>query len=88
MALPAALLSDGDEPMTHPSKIISFMACRRCTEQDKRTRISAGLIDPYTLRLWCDRHNMLIAEFTLAIPVTPRCDICGEEIGLNHEHKH
>jgi len=74
---------------THPSKIISFMACRRCNESGKPTnRTSMGLIDAWTLRLWCDRHNMLIADFTLAKPVTPRCDVCGEDIGPNHEHKH
>ena len=73
-------------PKTDHSKIISFMACRRCTELGKRSQTVAGLTDPYTLRLWCDRHNMLISDFTLATPIIPRCDICGEEIGPDHTH--
>ncbi len=53
-------------PKTDHSKIVSFMTCRRCTELGKRSKTVAGLIDPYTMRLWCERHNMLIADFTLA----------------------
>lgn len=73
--------------MSHPSKIISFMACRKCAESGQRTnRTATGLIDAWTIRLWCERHNMLIADFTLAAPIPPRCDVCGEEIGPDHVH--
>jgi len=71
----------------HPSGIIAFMACVRCAEENGPFRIQAGLINPYTLRLWCRRHDLLIADFTLMTPLVPRCDVCDEEIlGPGHTH--
>jgi len=72
--------------MSEQNGILSFMACRRCVESGKRSQTVAGLTDPFTLRLWCERHNMLIADFTLAEPIKPYCEICDEEIGPNHTH--
>lgn len=71
------------------SEIVAYMHCVRCTDEDKPTnQVSLGLIDPHTLRYWCDRHNMKIADFELLNPITPRCDICGEDIGPDHHLKH
>ena len=71
------------------SKIIAYMHCVKCTEENHATdKVVLGLIDPYTLRIWCSRHNMKIADFELKTPITPYCDVCGEEIGPDHHLKH
>ena len=72
---------------SHASEILSFFHCRRCSERGKRTdRVSMGLIDPLTLRIWCERCNMRIGDFTLAKPIAMQCDHCGEPIGPDHVH--
>ena len=66
--------------------ILSFIHCAACVDKRKPSRITAGLTDPLTLRIWCKRCDRLIVDFMLAEPIEPRCDVCGEVIGPNHTH--
>lgn len=75
--------------MKDTSSIIAYMHCVKCTDENRATdKTNLGLIDPHTLRYWCNRHNIKIADFELLNPIKPRCDICGEEIGTDHHLKH
>jgi hypothetical protein len=67
-------------------EILSFIHCATCVANGKRDRIVAGLTDPFTLRVWCKSCNRLVADFTLARPIMPRCDVCGEPISPGHSH--
>jgi ribosomal protein S27E len=66
--------------------ILSFIHCKSCIEKRRKDKLEIGLTDPFTLRVWCVRCNKLTADFTMAEPIIPRCDICGEEIGPGHTH--
>jgi hypothetical protein len=73
--------------MADKTEMLSIMICRKCTESREQTnRVMVGLVDHYTLRLWCTRHDMLITDFTLATPITPYCEICDAEVGPDHKH--
>jgi hypothetical protein len=68
------------------SGILSFIHCATCVTNKKPGRIAAGLTDPFTLRVWCKSCSKPVADFTLAEPIMPRCDVCGEPMSPNHTH--
>jgi hypothetical protein len=68
------------------SGILSYMRCRKCVSTGRKDRLSAGLVDPTTMRLWCSTCESKVADFPLAIRIEPRCDICGEPIREGHVH--
>ena len=66
--------------------IISYIHCRHCITRGKKPRYDVGLTDPWTLRVWCKTCLSRVGDFTLAEPIIPRCDQCGELITPNHKH--
>jgi hypothetical protein len=63
---------------------VAFFHCKQCIESGRKDRLDVGLLDEHTLRVWCTRCQTAVGDFPLAIPITPRCDICGES--GPHEH--
>jgi hypothetical protein len=62
------------------SEILMFMHCRQClAELPKLTAprdwamVEVGLTDPHTLRVWCRRHEILIADFRIEHTRMPDC---------------
>lgn len=68
------------------SGIKAFMHCAACVQDRRRARIAVGLVDPVTIRIWCNNCNKLVTEFILAEPEEVRCDHCGLPIDDNHRH--
>lgn len=69
------------------SGILAYIHCRRCvTLNQKKNRLEVGLLSPTILRVWCSACELPVGDFTLAVPLQPRCDICGELAGPNHTH--
>lgn len=54
------------------SGITMFMHCRRCALEERPkgespmsyARIQAGVVRPGLIRVWCNRHNMLVCDIT------------------------
>jgi hypothetical protein len=68
------------------SGIVSYMHCRRCTEKGRAGRYNVGLVDQWTLRVWCERCQTKVGDFMLMNAIQPRCDVCGEVAGPDHRH--
>lgn len=68
------------------SGIKAFMHCASCVNEARRARITVGLVDPITMRIWCNNCNRLVADFELAERQEVRCDVCQKPIDDNHRH--
>jgi ribosomal protein S27E len=68
------------------SNIQAFIHCSTCGAKGRSGRYEVGLTDPFTIRVWCAKCQKLVADFTLAKSIQPRCDVCGESIGPDHVH--
>ncbi len=68
------------------SGIQSFVHCATCFNAERRERLKIGLIDPITVRIWCQTCDKLVVDFEITKPRELRCDICGGLIGPNHRH--
>lgn len=66
--------------------IKAFVHCRRCVSEHRSSDIDVGLVTSTVLRVWCNRHKILIHDFALATAMPVRCDVCGEEIKEGHKH--
>jgi hypothetical protein len=64
----------------------SYMHCGNCLRRGRKDKIAVGLANPWTIRVWCEKCDRLVADFALRDPLMPRCDICGEPSGPNHKH--
>jgi hypothetical protein len=60
------------------SNIVAFFHCKQCIDGGRKDRLDVGLLDEQTLRVWCARCQTTVGDFPLAIPIAPRCDICGQ----------
>lgn len=78
-----------------PEDIIAYVACNKCHAEARALgksvrryqRLVVGLVDPATVRVWCDRHDMLVRDYPLAeATVGLRCGECGEPLGPGHQH--
>jgi hypothetical protein len=66
--------------MSDRSEIVSFMHCGRCIRERGRAGIyEVGLVDEWTLRVWCSVCDNLVGDFDLANPMEPRCDMHEED---------
>jgi hypothetical protein len=62
--------------MSHPSGIVTFFHCRQCIAEDKAERLSVGLIDPTTIRVVCEEHELVLGDFDLRKKMDMRCEEC------------
>jgi hypothetical protein len=68
------------------SRILSYFGCRRCIESQRRYKLSVGLIEPTTARVWCATCNTMVIDLALLEPMPIRCDVCGEAVTEGHRH--
>jgi hypothetical protein len=61
-------------------QIDSYFHCRRCTNENRRSRIAVGVNAAGThLKVWCENHDIQLGPlFELKDAMPMACEMCGK----------